>query len=71
MRRVHIRYDVLEKNGNDYLTYGEELQKIIDNINKIKEDLNQNWESPNKVTYVEKVTNYVDVVQSNNELFLK
>lgn len=45
MRRVHINYDVLEKNGNDHLTYSDELQTINNEIKAIFNEINATWDS--------------------------
>lgn len=51
MTRVHINFEVLEKNGNEYRNYSQELNDIITNLNDRKNNLNNEWISVNAINY--------------------
>ena len=50
--RVHINYEVLNKNANDYIDYSNELYEIIKNFNNIGEQIKTIWKSSNTSLYV-------------------
>lgn len=49
--RVHINFEVLEKNGNEYRNYAQELNDIISNLNERKDKLSKEWISTNATNY--------------------
>ena len=51
MTRVHINFEVLEKNGNEYRNYSQELNDIITNLNDRKNNLKNEWISVNAINY--------------------
>ena len=50
--RVHVKYDVLNKNANDYIDYSNELDNIMDNFNRIGQSIDEHWDSSNKTLYI-------------------
>ena len=51
MTRVHINFEVLEKNGNEYCNYAQELSDIINNLQERKNNLSKEWISTNAINY--------------------
>lgn len=57
--RVYINFDVLEKNGKDYLNYSNELNDFIKNINEHKNTIKKEWNSQNAEIYNTLMDNFV------------
>ena len=51
MTRVHINFEVLGKNGNEYRNYAQELYDIINNLQERKNNLSKEWTSTNAINY--------------------
>ena len=61
--RVYVNYNVLNKNGKDYLNYSETLQEIIENLKARKDNIKNNWDSPSANLFNELLNNYIDDLQ--------
>lgn len=59
MTRVHINFEVLEKNGNEYRNYAKELNDIINNLNERKNNLSKEWTSINSINYDAQLDNLI------------
>ncbi len=63
--RVHIDFNVLEKNGNDYLKYSSELNDILTNLKERQKNIHDNWLSTNGEIYDVMFNNFVNDVQND------
>lgn len=63
MTRVHINFDVLEKNGNEYRNYSQELNDIVTNLNERKNNLNNEWISVNAINYDAMLDGFINKIK--------
>lgn len=61
--KVYINYDVLNKNGRDYLNYSDSLQEIIDSLKKRSENIKNNWVSSNSISFNNQLNSYINNLQ--------
>ena len=69
--KVHVNYEVLDKNANDYIDYSNELDTILKNFTNIGEQIKTIWNSNNTSLYINSLNECVrrtnvDAVQMQN-----
>ena len=61
--RVHINYEVLEKNGTEYLNFSKELNDIITNLKNECANIEKNWISSNAPIYISQMNDFINTIQ--------
>ena len=63
--KVHVNFEKLSDNANDYLSYSEELEAILNDCKKISEDINNKWESKNTPISIDILNQIINLAQKD------
>ena len=61
--KVYVNYNVLNSNGQEYSSYNEELQGIIDRLKIRSESLKEKWNSPSGNNYISQLDSFIEDLQ--------
>ena len=61
--RVHINFDVIEKNAKDYINFSKEINDIINDLNNSNKNIIDYWLSSNATIYDSQIKAFINHLQ--------